>query len=69
MSNQGTITKHEVIHEMWAHGGSFMHCLAVAWYAADDYNRDLIETVWGREFHHHAVMAQKRKEARNGHHG
>jgi hypothetical protein len=46
-----------------------MHCLAVAWYAADDYNRDLIETVWGREFHHHAVMAQKRKEARNGHYG
>ena len=69
MSDNLTVSKHEVAHDMHQHGGSFLHMLALAWYAADDDNRYLIETMWNREWRQHAVMAQKRKEARNGHHG
>jgi hypothetical protein len=57
------VTKHEVAHEMVDHGGNFIHCLALAWFAADDDNRYLIETMWSREWRHHAAMAKCRKEA------
>jgi hypothetical protein len=60
------VTKHEVAHEMHQHGGNFIHCLALAWYAADDDNRYLIETMWSREWRTHAALALRRKELKHG---
>ena len=61
-----TVTKHDIAHEMVDHGGNFAHCLALAWFAADDDNRWLIETMWSREWRHHGAMALHRKEAKRG---
>lgn len=62
---QPTVTKREVVDAMYQHGGAFIHRLALAWYAADDSNRFLIEAMWGPEWREYTALAQQIKKALN----